>query len=58
MFVSFYMKLMERSNLKDTLTEIEQLRLKMKAWPPVTGRNEKTPRQTLTQVLDDELGYD
>lgn len=44
--------------LAEALPHVEQQRLKMKAWLPVVGQNEKTPRQALADVMDDELGYD
>lgn len=44
--------------LGESIPQVEQQRQKMKAWPPVVGKNEKTPRQALADVMDDELGYD
>lgn len=49
---------LENRNLSEALPQVEQLRQKMKAWPPVVGTKEKTPRQALVNVMDDELGYD
>jgi len=46
------------SKLSEALPQVEVLRSKMKQWPPVVGTNEKTPRQALAHVMDDELGYD
>jgi len=46
------------SKLSEALPQLEELRRKMKQWPPVVGTNEKTPRQVLAHVMDDELGYD
>ncbi|KAK5937480.1 N-acetylglucosaminyldiphosphodolichol N-acetylglucosaminyltransferase catalytic subunit alg13 [Knufia obscura] len=48
----------ELGKLAEALPAVEALRKKMKQWPPVVGTNEKTPRQALAHVMDDELGYD
>lgn len=45
------------SNLSDAIPALEDLRRKRKAWPPVVGTNQKTPRQALATVMDDELGW-
>jgi len=52
------MTLTRASKLPEALSQVEVLRGKMKQWPPVVGTNEKTPRQALAHVMDDELGYD
>lgn len=45
-------------SLKEAIPQLEALRARVKHWPPVAGTNERTPRQALQHVMDDELGLD
>lgn len=44
-------------SLKDAVPEVEALKKRVKEWPPVQGTNEKTPKETLQNVVDEELGF-
>lgn len=43
--------------LKDAVPQVEELKMRSKQWPPIQGINEKTPRETLQNVVDEELGF-
>ena len=48
--------LTRRSDLADSIAEVERLRRRMRQWPPINSGEEKYP-QGLGSVMAEEMGW-